>query len=388
MTWNTKCAYSFLLLLVTLSSRPCVGLDLVKDGKPVATIVVPDQPLPVVRLAAQELNYHLKRATGAALPIVSESKAPQTGALVILGTCQATADAGIATTELDPNTWILKLRDNHFFLAGDDSDGAAAWILHGNRTRVGTLFAVYQFLEKHLQVKWLWPGELGEIIPKTANVIVDQWDEVGSPPLVHTRWRDGGNMIAGTAGWSSPGARSRFLSEQGKWLRRHRFAMGRNMDMAHAFTTWWKRHGETHPEYFNLLPDGSRRSDPTYHGGSPKLISMSVGHPAFQEAVVQHWLQTRRPDKPWIDCSENDTSGRCLCPFCLALDEPDPTLAFPWDERLQRAREAYAASDGKWVANLGSLSDRYARYYKGVLALARKHDPDAVVMGYAYANYV
>lgn len=388
MMWNRRCGYSFLLVVAVILCRPSLGMDLVKAGKPVATIVVPDQPLPVVSFAAQELNYHLKRATGVALPVVPEGETLPTGALVILGTCRATVDAGIVTTGLDPNTWILKLQGERFFLAGDDSDGAAAWVLHNNRTRVGTLFAVYQFLEKHLQVKWLWPGELGEVIPRTADVVVDQWDEVGKPALEHTRWREGGNLMAGRAGWSSSAARSRFLGEQGKWLRRHRFAMGRNMDMAHAFTAWWKRHGETHPEYFNLLPDGTRRSDPTYHGGSPRLISMSVGNPAFQEAVVQHWLETRRPDKPWIDCSENDTAGKCLCKHCLALDEPDPTLEFPWTERLQRARDAFAADDGKWFANLGSLSDRYARYYHAVLDLARKHDPDAVVMGYAYANYV
>ncbi|MBT3377650.1 MAG: DUF4838 domain-containing protein [Lentisphaerae bacterium] len=378
----------FIYLPVVLASLPCLGLDLVKAGKPVATIVIPDDPLPVVSFAAEELNYHLKRATGTVLPVVAEKKAPDNGALVILGSCRATVDAGIGTTALEPNTWILKLKGNRFLLAGDDSDGPAAWILHGNRTRVGTLFAVYQFLERHLGVKWLWPGELGEVIPPTVDVTVDQWDEVGRPPFVHTRWREGGGMMSGTAGWSLSAARSRFINEQGKWLRRHRFAMGRNMDMAHAFTAWWTRHGETHPEYFNLLPDGFRRSDPLYHGGSPKLISMSVGHPAFQEAVVQHWLESRRPDKPWIDCSENDTSGRCLCQHCLALDEPDPALPFPWEERLQRVRDAYKAGDKGWTQHLGSLSDRYARYYRAVLGLARKHDPDAVVMGYAYANYV
>ena len=388
MVCTKRFACSSLLAFFALSCRPCAGLDLIVDGKAAATIILPNKPLPVVRFAAEELNYHLKRATGVALPIVPESRSPQMGPLVILGACQATADADIATAGLDPNTWILKLQGRRFFLAGNDSDGAAAWILHGNRTRVGTLFAVYQFLEKQLQVKWLWPGELGEVIPRTSTIAVNHWNEVGKPPFVHTRWREGGNMMAGKAGWSSPEARSHFLSEQGKWLRRHRFAMGRNMDMAHAFTGWWKRHGETHPEYFNLLPDDTRRSDPTYHGGSPKLISMSVGNPAFQQAVVQHWLQTRRPDKPWIDCSENDTSGKCMCKDCLALDEPDSALAFPWEERLQRARDAFAAGDPKWVANLGSLSDRYARYYRSVLDLARKHDPEAVVMGYAYANYV
>mgnify|MGYP001084516112 CR=1 FL=1 len=92
-----------------------------------------------------------------------------------------------------------------------------------------------------------------------------------------------------------------------------------------------------------MLPDGTRRSDPMYHGGASRLISMSVGNADFQRAMVERWLATRTPDKPWIDCSENDTTGKCMCEDCMALDEPDPPLDFPWEEREARARAAFAA---------------------------------------------
>jgi hypothetical protein len=363
-------------------------MDLIMEGKPVAVIVVPDDPLPVVTHAAKELNYHLFKSTGTELSIVAEGKAPATVPRVYLGACSETERSGVLPDSLSPNAWVIRLSGNCLYMAGDDSDGPPDWILHSNRTRVGTLFAVYAFLEKHLGVRWICPGEIGEVIPRRTSISVAEWDETGRPAFVHSRWREGGAMIAGTAGWTSSSARSRFISEQSKWLRRHRFAMGQNMDMAHAFTTWWDRHAEMHPEYFNLLPDGTRRADPTYHGGQSRLISMSVGNPGFQQAVVDHWLATRSPQKPAIDCSENDTSGKCTCTDCLALDEPDPGLGFPWSERLERAREALAAGDRKWVENLGSLSDRYARYYLAVQKLARQHDPEAIVMGYAYANYV
>ena len=366
----------------------CPALEIVTDGKPVATIVIPDEPLPVVKSAADELVYHVEKATGAELPVVAESAMPDEGPSIVLGGCRASANAGLGVDAADPNAWTIKLIGNRLYMLGDDSDGPAAWILHSNRTRVGTLFAVYSFLEQHLGVKWLWPGELGEVIPRTDGISVAAWDEMGKPAFVHTRWRDGGAILAGEAGWATPEARSRFLGEQGKWLRRHRFALGQNMDMAHAFTTWWEKYHEDHPEYFNLLPDGTRRSDATYHGGAPSLISMSVGDPAFRKAVVDDWLQRRTPEKPWIDCSENDTCGKCMCEHCMALDVPDPSLGFPWEERAERARAAFEAGDPTWYQNLGSLSDRYARYYLAVLQEARKHDPDAVVMGYAYANYV
>jgi len=365
-----------------------LALDIARDGQPAATIVVPDEPLPVVEYAAEELRYHVARATGAELPVVSEGEEPAPGNLIFLGASRAAAEAGLAAEGLPPNGFILKLIGERFFLLGDDSDGPPAWVLHNNRTRVGTLFAVYEFLEKHLQVRWLWPGELGEVIPRRADLSVDAWDQTGQPAFVHTRWRDGGPAIAGTQGWSSPEARSRFISEQGQWLRRHRFALGLNMDIRHAFTRWWEQQGEAHPEYFNLLPDGTRRPDPTYHGGAPTLISMSVGEPTFHRAIVEHWQATRSPDNPYVDASENDTPGKCTCEECLAWDVPDPDLDVPWEERLGHARRAFEAGEGDWHRFLGSLSDRYARFYLAVQAEAEKVDPEATVLGFAYANYV
>ena len=373
-------------LLLPLSALG--ALDLVRDGRAAATIVVPDQALPVVTFAAAELVYHLERATGAKLAIAKEGEWVGTGAAAFVGGCRAAAEAGVRTEGLPPNGFILRLVGDRFFLVGDDSDGPAAWILHNNRTRVGTLFAVYEFLEKHLQVRWLWPGPLGEVIPTRTDVVVETWDQTGAPAFVHARWREGGRAMAGTDGWASGRTRSLFLSEQGKWLRRNRFALGVNMDMAHAFTQWWDRHKDDHPEYFNLLPDGTRRSDPNYHGGSSQLISMCVSEPGFHRAVVEGWAKRRSPQSPHLDLSENDTSGRCTCPNCLAWDVPDPELEVPWAERVEHARKAFEADDGGWVGHLGSLSDRYARFFLAVQKQAETVDPNVVVMGYAYANYV
>ena len=382
------CRHVPFLLALLYSLPPLAAMDVVRDGQATATIVVPDKALPAVKSAAEELVYHIELATGAGLSIVRESERPRDGALVFVGGCQATAEAGIDTAGLPPNGFVLKLVGDRFFLVGDDSDGQPAWVLHNNRTRVGTLFAVYEFLERHLDCRWLWPGKLGEVIPRRRDILVGAWDQTGAPAFIHTRWRDGGRNKTGTEGWASGKNRSRFLAEQGKWLRRNRFAMGVNMDMAHAFTRWWDRHKDDHREFFNLLPDGTRRSDPNYHGGPPRLISMCVSEPGFHKAIVENWQKRRSPQRPHIDMSENDTAGRCTCPNCMAWDVPDPELEAPWAQRLERAKQAFEADDRQWVKHLGSLSDRYARFNLAVQKEAEKIDPSAVVMGYAYANYV
>jgi hypothetical protein len=362
------------------------ALDLVRGGKPIATIVTPDEPLPVVTAAAQELQHHVRRAGGAELPIVKESRRPAGRGLVFLGPCAETQKLGFKLADLKPNGFFVRNAGGNLYLMGDDSAGEPFWIQHSNRMRVGTLFAVYELLEQHMGVRWLWPGPLGEVIPRRATISVAIADQMSTPRFVHTRWRDGG--FAGAKGWADQKNRSLFLNEQGKWLRRHRFAMGLNMDMAHSYTDWWDRFAQTHPEYFNLLPDGTRRSDPLYHGGAKSLIAMCVGEPGVARQKVADWNAKRSPAAPHVDASENDTPGKCVCPLCLALDEPDPESKVPFDQRVAEARKRFEAGESDWWLALGSLSDRYARFYLAIQREAQRVDPQAVVMGYAYANYV
>jgi hypothetical protein len=373
------------LLCVVASAAP---FDMVIDGRPAATVVTPNDPLPVATAAADELRYHVKKATGAQLPVVSEKDAPAGAHRIYVGACAATAKLNVDLKALQPNACYIRLSGGDLYIVGDDSPGEVFWILHANRTRVGTLFGVYELLEKQLGVRWLWPGPLGEVVPKRLTARLQIQDQTVQTAFIHTRWREGGIYMSGTKGWADQKNRSVFINEQSKWLRRHRFAMGVNMDMAHSFTDWWDRFNADHPEYFNQLPDGTRRSDPTYHGGSKTLISMSVGEPGLWRQKVADWAAKRSPAAPYVDSSENDTEGRCVCPQCLALDVPDPDSKVPFEQRVEKAKERFVAGDPNWTEALGSLSDRYARYYLAVQKEAQKIDPQAVVMGYAYANYV
>lgn len=378
-----------IIILMTTLLRNASALDIVVKGQPKASIVIPDEKLAVEQASAEELQYHVRRATGANLPITTESGRPAGDGYIFLGATQAGNRVGLDTKALKPNGYRIALVGGNLYLRGDDSVGEVFWIQHGNYTRVGTLFAVYEFVEKTLKAKWLWPGELGTVVPKVSDLRVPQWKvTTGSPPFIHTRWRDGGVYMAGAAGWASQENRSVFLNEEGKWLRRHRFAMGLNMDMAHSFTDWWDRFSKDHPEYFNLLPDGTRRSDTTYHGGHKTLIAMCVGEPELRKQKVADWGARRTPHAPNVDASENDTCGKCVCEKCLALDEPDPESKTPFQQRVAVATERFKKNDADWWTVLGSLSDRYARFYLGVQKEAEKIDPQAVVMGYAYANYV
>ena len=65
-----------LVLALAIATR-AAALDIVVDGRATTTIVVPDEATKVVVLAADELQLHVRLATGAELPIVPESRKPR-----------------------------------------------------------------------------------------------------------------------------------------------------------------------------------------------------------------------------------------------------------------------------------------------------------------------
>lgn len=375
------------LCLALGAACPLWALDLVVAGKPCATLIIPDAPLPVQKAAAEELQYHVRRASGAELPLVAERDAPAAGPRVYFGPCRRTTELGLWPRETRPNGYVIRTQGTDLFLCGDDTHGNVFWVQHANRTRVGTLFATYEVIERDLGARWLWPGEAGTFVPRRATVRLADYNETGAPPLIHARWADYG-MVSGQAGWSTNDIRERFIDDQAKWLRRHRFALGIAMDMAHSFHDWWPELGQSHPEYFNQLPDGTRRPDPTYYSSDPELVTMCVSQPALWREIVKRWQATRTPGAPYLDATENDANGKCVCPQCLAWDVPDPLCPTPFDQRLARCREDFAAGKQGWENHLGSVSDRYAKFYLAVQQEAEKVDPQATVMGFAYANTV
>ena len=247
-----------------------------------ATIVIPDKSYTDIVIApeyaAKELQYHIRESTGVTLPIVHEDRKPAGIGLIFLGACHQTNSAGISTGSLAPNAFIIRLIDGNLFIAGNDwgkvfgSDPSKGpWnTVTPYPTRIGTLFGVYEFLEKQLGVKWLWPGKSGEVIPRHSEIRVESCDETWTPPFRATYV--GGNPyrvnIFEPGRWSSPEALDTYLYKQVVWLRRQRFAQGEKIYLHHSFKDWWARYGATNPEFFNLLPDGTRRSDPTAYGGT------------------------------------------------------------------------------------------------------------------------
>jgi hypothetical protein len=373
------------------------GFKLIENGTARAIIVTPDTPSGVVKYAATELQQHIERATGTALEIASEKNAAGSTHpnRIYLGPVNAAKAAGINTDGLPLNGFRTKTTANALFLLGSDNAGLPTDPGTASRARswknfeigtpplddtasAGTLFAVYDWLENQLGARWLWPGDLGTVIAKTKTVGAGATGTRQQlPALIHSQPR--------LSAWPGmdPTKRDQYIYDTSAWLRRQRFVRSVSFHYGHGYTKYWERFGATNPEFFAQREDGKREP---FNSQRPSLVQLCVSNPGLHRQIIADWLVQRRdkPALPWINGVENDKTANdpaCTCDVCRSWDPKNPvaTDGNPWLAGAETAKDASAPKL--------SLSDRYARFYLALQEEGKKHDHDATVIGYAYADY-
>ena len=365
---------------------------IVQSGTVQTAIVTPDGCADAITQAAELLRDTVQRACGMAPGIYSESSKPTgfTG-LIYVGNCDAAYNAGIDMDFFSGCNYVIRQVGSDLFLVGNDVDALAG---------SGTYFAVSEFLSQTLHARWLWPGDTGIYVPTCSDIVISDQDRIVIQQLKDTRIRVGG-VLAADEGWNSTTVKAAFLAAQTAWMWNNQMGGSSTTALQYpeGFLDYWDRFGSTQPQYFNRLPDGTRRPDPYYANGSGHVVSMSVAKPALWAQVVDDWIadgaNTGASTTPWIDAKANDTWGKCTDPCSLAWDVEPPdfqaTYGCTWANRLTAATTAFGDGvngDFWWFNYLGPMGDRYAKFWLAVQneAISRGYG-DAVVCAYAYQNY-
>jgi len=347
------------------------GNFIVRDGRAVATLVLPAQPNAVERYAAKELSEHVARATGVTLPQQSESELRDgPGTRIYVGATQAAQRAGLDGRKFAREVFTLRTTDNALVIVGRDDAGDPL----DRDTSAGTLFGVYEWLERELGARWLWPGELGTFLPAKRTIALRAIDATVKPDLFQRHVRPGLTFTSGNPALGfTRAAAEEYARVQTVFLRRHRMGRGERFSYGHAFTDWWKKYGKDHPDWFQLV-NGKR--GPEKPGAR---YSMCVSNPGLHAQIVRLWRErggAEKKDGPsYINAVENDILGQCECGQCRAWDGPRPPDA-----------DTFYAPNFK-VHGSRFVSDRYARFALAIQELAAKENPNVVVVGYAYFNY-
>ena len=317
----------FLLIAAQLLADGPAAKDpafwIVRDGKPAATIVIAAESLKSNRYAAEELQHFFEEISGALVAIATD-EAEVEGPKILIGRSKPVEALRLQipsgfTRNLKEEGFIIKTVGEALVLVGNDGGPKRAEnpkqpFSFGN-TYKGSLFAVYELLER-LGCRWYYPGEIGEIVPKGANVSVPKLDFTQKPSFpVRGFW------------FGIPGPKrkdKRLRRDMDQWFLRNRYlpyssvlASASDGSIMRPFKTFRvvEEDGkkkrvylfEDHPEYFAMRKDGTR------HKGylclaNPEVLKIAT------EYALDHFR--KKPDSMCFGYAPPDGAPTCECPEC------------------------------------------------------------------------
>ena len=285
------------------------------------------------RALADEIAWHLSEMCGRKVPVAAD--APASGPAIILAFLE---DKGEETSSIRTE--------------GDR--------VHVSGAGAGLSHAVTYFLEA-LGIRYLWPGRLGKVIPRRAEVTFPEMDWRFVPQMRVRGMR--GGMIApwakqtrdralvatrkigldpeafrtavNTAYVDHPGNRDFFVWHGLKDNPDSFGASGRSdapYKWGHSFKwTHGKDFAAKHPDFIALQPDGTR----TVKNGRTDRACFCLSNPAFVERTIQETIADfhRRATKKAIAIGLPDGGGGspCMCERCRRLDPPNaPPRSYPF----------------------------------------------------------
>jgi hypothetical protein len=244
----------------------------------------------------------------------------------------------------------------------------------------GTLWAVMAFLEQELGVRYLWPGELGRVVPRRETVEVGTIHTRCTPRLRQRRIRNLGysdriQRGLDRLGWSREAFEEHYAGAA-DWFDFHRIGGSFRGSYGHAFGDYWQRFHEEHPDWFALQPDGTRDNSRADGGHRARLC---VSNRELIEQVARDCIERMRrsPQLDTVSVSPNDGSGGatfCQCAACRAWDAPEGRKIELRDPR---------GGSFEYV----SLSERFVRFYSAVAGITAREEPDRNLGAYAYSVY-
>ena len=110
-----------------------------------------------------------------------------------MGAGKLAASLGVDLEGLGPEGIRLRTVGQDLVIVGRDQKP-----LSGGQTMQlnGTFYAAMTFVEQYLGVRWLWPGDLGTVVPRRATVVVPTIDVSFTPRLQIRKYRSR-NMWSG-----------------------------------------------------------------------------------------------------------------------------------------------------------------------------------------------
>ena len=375
------------LLLTALPVIHAADTFLIENGQPHAEIIIAEKPARMTKLAAKELKTYLEKISGAKLEVRTTPTAGK--AHIFLGKSSHTEALKLATNGLENGAFRMASGADWLALVGPDDDfvpiepwgrmrstaeqarvngefdtitGDTFWnnfsglyMRYHQKLDVwdyddaGTLNAVYAFL-RGLGVRWFAPGELGEVVPRQATIVLPGVNKTVKPDFGMRRFM----FYTDHTG----------IGDKAIWTLRLGLNQGHKIggitQICHGmkFVLMRDEMKRTHPEMYLLT--GGKRDTTTKGAGYPDLNSPLF----FEQQLKYSRVMFDHYREPMISLDLVDGYGG------LTSDDPK------WRAQLTPERG--------WA---GTMSDQVWGYINRVALELYKSHPDRLVSGLAYSAY-
>ena len=324
--------FAVLSLIMMISVTADAELVIVNRGRPTSVVVVGNDASENTRLAADDFVYHVRRASGAELKIVSPAEAnslSEDTVRIVIGDNKNSRVLGVDVSQLVKEQFVVKTLGGNLVCAGNDSAAPASF------------WAVTYLLDRQLGVRWLWPGETGTHVPIIDTIAIPNLDILSRPPL------------------ESRSVRIRKKGEPRQWALHHMMGNRSTFRFGHCFMQWWEKYSEDHPDYFAVLENGLTQPHPV-----ADRVKLCVSNPSVADCIIEEWKERGMPDN-WC-VGPNDGGSFCSYERCRALDALVP---------------------GGKNSNAQIMTGRYVSLWNKVLRRMKDLNPKATLSSYAYSTY-
>lgn len=294
-------------------------------------IVLPDKPTPQEDHAAGDLQAHIEKLTGHALPLVADGKLEKQTPIVV-GRCTATLKklgVKIDFAKLGLEGIVIRTRGPALLLAGN---------------KRGVLYAVYTFLEDYCNCRWFTPD--CAVIPKAGRFKPADLNVRYIPPLEYRATDYPCHRDADFAVRNKFNGTQTHLDEKrgGKIAYSH---------FVHTFNSILNpgQHFAKHPEYFSMIK-GKRV------GGRTQLCLTNPDVLAIAKKTIRRWIAAA-PNATIFSVSQNDWHNYCRCPKCEALAKKEDSQAGPLIHFINGIADDIAADHPDKI--ISTLAYQYTR---------------------------
>lgn len=306
-------------------------------------IVVAKSPTPTAKFAAEDLMRCLIKSLNCRVKITaSPISTDKDDIFIYVGPSDFTS--GLPLNTLKPEHFFIKVCRQKIFLVGQDDSGCP--LAQKFTVKTGTMYAVYTFLQKFFGIRWLWPGDLGEIIPSRKTVSIPYMNKVMGPRFLF-RYTDYNY---------SPLYDEKSKNNLVLWGRRNGLGRGKYGTMGHSESgVMGDKYYNKHPEYYAL-----RKGKRVPLSESHKLCHSNPELPKiYAEWGIKSGLA-------YFSASPDDGRGWCECAECRKLDGPNPIR-----------------SNGH-----PNTSGRVFTFVNRIAKELKRRNSEQMVATYAYADYV